>query len=102
MTPAEKLQAELEVADTKTVMGTPAGRRWVWALLDASGVWADTFQESPTLHARAAGRRSMGLDVMARLQRTVPFEYLAMVREAAQTAADEQARVDLEAAKTDS
>ena len=102
MTPDEKLKAELELADVKSVMSLPAGRRFVWSLLDACGVWSASFRESSQrLSDVLEGRRSVGLMLMQHLQQKLAREYSAMVLEAAQAEADELARRDLEAAKTD-
>lgn len=89
MTPAEAREAaETEEADLLSVMSTPSGRRLFFALIERAGVTGGAFDPNPHTMAFLEGRRSVGIELLQRLQQTVPQEYLKMVIEAAQTAAE--------------
>lgn len=94
MTPVD-LALEIERADAKTVLGTPEGRRWVWALLESCDVWGEA-PADPIEQNRHAGRRDVGIAVMRRLQQLLPGEYNLMVQEAAKAAAEAEMRRQLE------
>lgn len=70
---------ELALHDEKTVLSLPEGRRFVWRLLEQTGLWARTYTE------RENGRRDVGIEVLERLQATLPREWATMVQEATQT-----------------
>lgn len=89
MTPAEARQeAETEEADLLAVMSTPSGRRLFFAFIERAGVTAGAFDPNPHTMAFLEGRRSVGIDLLQRLQQSTPQEYLKMMIEAAQTAAE--------------
>lgn len=91
----EELLLEIERTDAKTVLSTPEGRRWVWALLESAGVWSSSFESDALGMAFTSGRREVGLEVMRRLQRMLPGEYNLMVVEAAKAMAEAQMREQL-------
>jgi len=90
-----ELQEAIERSDAQTVLGTPEGRRWVWALLESCDVWGEA-PVDPIEQNRHAGRRDVGIAVMRRLQRLLPGEYNLMVQEAAKAAAEAEMRRQLE------
>lgn len=69
-------------ADTRTVMGTPAGRRFMWRLLGGSGIYGRTFETDPMTVGKFLGRREQGLDLLAELMTVCLPEYLLMETEA--------------------
>lgn len=91
MTP-DAIAEEIERTDAKTVLGTPEGRRWVWALFEMCGVWSSSYESDALGMAYTGGRRDVGLEVMRRLQRLLPGEYNLMVVEAAKAMAEAQLR----------
>jgi hypothetical protein len=89
VTPEEaKREADLEEADLLGVMSTPGGRRLFFALIERSGVMGGAFDRDPGTMAFLEGRRSVGIELVQRLQMTTPKEYLRMMTEAAQTAVE--------------
>lgn len=88
MTLEEKRQ--LEAADLHELLSLPAGRRIFYALIERCGVLSDSFGDGS--HARMAaiaGRRSIGIELVAWLQEVTPKLYVEMVLEAAKRAAEE-------------
>lgn len=76
----EELARREEEADTKWLMGTEAGRRVVWELLEFAGV----FRTSPTMDNWTffhEGRRGVGLMLLARVHAHSPDEYALMMKE---------------------
>lgn len=78
---AERLQLEQEQADLEAVMGTPAGRRFVWKLLGETGLYRSSYHPSALIHFQE-GQRSIGLALLARLTADCPDQYLMMQSEA--------------------
>lgn len=77
-----KENAAREVLDLRAVMSSPQGRRFVWRLLDAAGVFSASYTADPNSTAYAEGRRAMGLWLMREAQTVARDPYVAMVREA--------------------
>lgn len=86
--------ADLELADLRTFVSTAAGRRFLWALISRTGVFASAFDTEALRMAFIEGRRSVGVDLLQMLQVKVPEGYLAMVQEAAKAVAEASALVD--------
>lgn len=78
---ADRLQREQDVADLCEVMGTPAGRRFVWKLLGETGLYRSSYHPSALIHFQE-GQRSIGLSLLARLTDECPAAYLTMQSEA--------------------
>lgn len=97
---AEKLDAELTESNTlflRAMMDTVQGRRWLYHHLAECQVFVEVPAFDPHRDYFAAGRRSVGLPLMATLQTNCPDQYLWMIREendrlAARTAATERSR----------
>lgn len=71
-----------EALDADAVLATPAGRRWVWKLLEERcGLHAASSIGDPLQMAARAGARNVGVLLMLDLQRRNLQGYLAMVRE---------------------
>lgn len=73
MTDAPKSKQELHDADLRTVMATPAGRRFVLRLIEGCGVYGASYDpESERESARNEGRRAVGLSVIQHVHRACP------------------------------
>lgn len=73
-----KAQAE---ADIVAVMSTPAGRRFVWRLVNAAGILGRSMSETDRETAFNEGRRSFGLTVLDEVQALAKRHYLSMMHE---------------------
>lgn len=73
---------ELKV-QTRAALQTPEGRAFVWWLLEEAGIFRTTFVSgSPDQTAFAEGRRSLGLQLLARVERDAPGSTNLMRQEA--------------------
>lgn len=81
MTTLEKKRMQRDDNDLKGVMGSPSGRRFVWALLAQCGVFAGSYAEQPLGMAFNEGRRSIGLALMGRVLARTPDLFLTMQKE---------------------
>lgn len=79
-----KLQAARVAADFASVMDTPAGRRVVFGLLRASGVFSRAPLGAPTTweDGRREGRRDIGLDLLEAINVSCRDSYVIMLKEA--------------------
>lgn len=77
----DREQVEQAKADLEAVMGTPAGRRFMWALLGETGLYRSSYHPSALIHFQE-GQRSIGLALLARLTADCPDQYLTMQGEA--------------------
>jgi hypothetical protein len=78
-----RLEADQAAADLKAVMADPAGRRFVWRLLELAGIYRASFAGEST-HATAfnEGQRSGGLRMLSEIFSACPGSYELMVKEA--------------------
>lgn len=67
------------------VMADPRGRRVLWGLMESTQTFHDTFDEVPTVHARNAGRRAVGLEILATIMGLSPATFGLMQTEGAQS-----------------
>ena len=89
-----RMAAEQALADLRSVMGEPAGRRFMWGLLGDCGLYAASFNNSGSITAFNEGKRDIGLRLLARITQDCPEQYLAMQAEA--IAADRKAAENAE------
>lgn len=68
-------------ADVREVMSTPAGRRFVWRLLDICNVFGASYTSDTHATAHYEGQRFQGIRLMNEVQRLCPKLYLTMVTE---------------------
>lgn len=73
---------EEEFADIEWLMSQRTGRRFIHRLLERSGVFHSTFDESPGRTAFAEGARSIGLQYLQMVQTVGLDEYVSMLKEA--------------------
>lgn len=79
----ERLREQIRRMDMQAVMGTQAGRRFVWQVLAGRcGTFGASFTGEALTGAFNEGRRAVGLELMAALQEVCPEAYLAMLGEA--------------------
>lgn len=88
MTLAETQRRE----DLLAVMRTPAGRRFLFSLVERTGLFSAGWADTDLLLSRAAGRRSIGEELLLELQAadkvlfcrvmTEPFDALVHLEEA--------------------
>jgi hypothetical protein len=67
--------------DVRAVLSTIEGRRFLWRLLEAGGLWGPSYAETATATAYNEGRRSVAINLMLELQRVAPERYLQALRE---------------------
>jgi hypothetical protein len=79
--PDRQLQVE---QDLRELVRLPAGRRFLWALIDERADLTTTTFCGADTHRSAylEGRRSIGVDLVNQLRRVAPSDYVHMVGEA--------------------
>lgn len=75
--------------DFASVMGTEAGRRVMWRLLEITGLYKSSYALDASIHFNE-GQRNIGLQLLADMNRVCPEKYLEMIQEN-QPAAEEPA-----------
>lgn len=95
---AERAAREQLKSDLRSVMGTLAGRRFLWHILDdLCQLHGGSFTGNSTTFYNE-GRRSVAIDVMKLVQQFCPETYVDMVREQI-ASADSQRAVQATAAQ---
>jgi len=81
--PTERQEQEAQAAasDLRQVMGTPAGRRFVWRLLGNCRIYQSSFTGSSETFF-FEGQRKVGLELLAQIHRHCPDLYLQAQKEA--------------------
>lgn len=88
-----QLQAE---ADLRAVASSPAGRRFLWRLIEQRcGLLNGIQTESQAQMSHAEGKRAVGRELLAELQRVAPPQATQMVREWTQALEERQLRVEV-------
>lgn len=85
---AAQRRKETEDTDMVWLMSTRQGRRIVWRLLEAAGVYRSTYNSDAMAMAFAEGNRNNGLRLMAWVSSLCPNQYLDMIKEANDDADD--------------
>jgi hypothetical protein len=86
----DSLRLQQEQDDTKAVMATPEGRRFIWKILGDCGTFRVPFVAgAPDVTAFNAGAQNFGLSLLGQIMTVVPESFLTMQKEAMN---DEQAR----------
>lgn len=92
----ERARRERE-ADLRGVMSTPAGRRFVWRLIDAdAGVLRHSHAGEALATAFNEGRRALGISLLQEVQKVTPADYVRMVGEHLSTHEDGERQRKLE------
>ncbi|MEQ5110215.1 hypothetical protein [Providencia vermicola] len=77
----DQLRKEREDDDLKQVMSTEYGRRFVWKILSASGVFHSSFSSDPYSTYFKEGARNRGLELFNSVLSVCPDLYLVMAEE---------------------
>lgn len=77
----ERLDRENEEGDVKWLMGNKRGRRVVWRLLDAAGIFRSSFNPNAMAMAFAEGNRNYGLRLLTLVHSQCPELYPVMMKE---------------------
>lgn len=79
----DRLRRVQAVADLQAVMNTPAGRRLLWRLIEGTSGAFGLSHAGESTHETAfnEGRRAVGLELMADVQREAPTLYVQMLAE---------------------
>jgi len=79
---------EERMLDLKDIMRVPQGRRFIWSILQDTGVFGNTFSPDPYTHAFNAGFRQYGVRLNSELVEEIPAFYDMMVQESRVGVAD--------------
>jgi len=77
-----KIARDAEEADVRWLMSNKRGRRIVWRLLDAAGVFRSSFNTNAAQMAFAEGNRNYGLRMLSQIHALCPDQYPTMMKEA--------------------
>lgn len=77
---AEKL-ATREQEDLRKVLETVSGRRVLWSILDASGVYGLSYTGEAMSTGFNEGRRQIGITLLQKIEDLAPGSFLMMQRE---------------------
>ena len=77
----DRLSRENEEADLKRLMSSKRGRRYVWRLLDQTGVFRLSFNTNAMTMAFAEGNRNFGNRTLAMVLSLCHEHYPSMVKE---------------------
>ena len=76
----QKLARDREVSDLRALMSTPAGRRFMWRLLEKTGLYKSSMTgNSQTFFLE--GQRNIGLFLLAQVNDHCLDEYVLMLSE---------------------
>ena len=74
-------QRNIEIAEITVMMSTEGGRKFVSRILESTGVFVSSFDLDTHRHAYNAGKRQVGLSLIAELQQACPDKYLQLLEE---------------------
>lgn len=63
------------------VMSTPAGRQWLWSILERCHVFANPFTDTDRLTAFSCGEMNIGQAILADIMTAAPDSYIQAMRE---------------------
>ncbi len=72
---------EQQLADTKAILDLPAGRRFLWRYLEATGIFRLSYTGDNATFFNE-GRREIGLKLLEDISEANPEAYLQMMQEA--------------------
>lgn len=76
----KQLAARQEAEDLKWLMADKRGRRFMWAMLERTGIYRSSFTGNSETFFRE-GQRNVGLALMDRLMSICPERYAEMIKE---------------------
>lgn len=71
---------DIELADVKQLMSSREGRRFIWRMLDRTGVFRTSFTGNSTTFFNE-GMRNIGLIILADVQAACAEQYIVMMNE---------------------
>ena len=74
-------QRNIEIAEITAMMSTEGGRRFITRILESTGVFVSTFDVDTHKHAFNAGKRHVGLGLIAELEQACPDKYMQLMDE---------------------
>lgn len=82
---AEEIEAlkrarDQEIEDFKHVMNDPRGRRFMWRVLERSGIYRSSYTGNSETFFRE-GERNIGLMLLAEMMSICPESHIAMLQE---------------------
>lgn len=81
MSAKARIEEEIEKSDIKWLMSSKTGRRIVWRLLDASGVFRLSFNQNALTMAFNEGNRNYGNRMLSTIIALCPELYTVMMKE---------------------
>lgn len=87
-----RFEATRDADDLKWIMGNKKGRRFVWKLLERSGVYRSSFTGNSTTFFNE-GQRNIGLMLLADIHSVCPEHYVTMLKEAKDGNFDDASRI---------
>lgn len=75
-----KLETDAEIKDVKAIMATGEGRRFMWRLLEKTGLYKTSFTGNSTTFFNE-GQRNIGLWLISQVNEHCLDEYAQMVEE---------------------
>lgn len=78
----QKTAREGELEDLAAMLANPQGRRVMWRLLEACGIFRSSFSAEAGLTAFNEGARNIGLMLLADINEACPQMYVTMLNEA--------------------
>lgn len=81
MSDNDEKRREIEISEITRILQTEEGRKFMFTILQYSGVNRSTFDENAITHAYNAGKRDVGLYVASELKAAAPDFYMTMMRE---------------------
>ena len=79
---ADKASTEQRLGVIASTMSNPAGRDYIYSVLERCHVFASTYSPSALAMAFAEGERNIGLQLLADVMSAAPEQYVFMMREA--------------------
>lgn len=71
---------DTDKADLEWLMATPRGRRIVWRLLEATGLYVSSFTGNSETFFRE-GKRAIGLEFQGKVAKAAPLSFQTMMQE---------------------
>lgn len=77
----QKREEQQELEDLRELLKLPAGRRFLWRMLERCAVWKTSFHPSGQVFAANEGRRGVGVELMTDLITADPQAWIDLQQE---------------------
>ncbi len=77
----EKAAEDRRITALRDLLGTDAGRTYLWWVLGQAGVMDNSFDRDPHVTSFKEGRRALGSKILADILRVAPGRYIEMMKE---------------------